>query len=63
MQNTQRTIQEPPEFSREQYEWLERTFPENTKSTDTNTLIRNAGIREVILYIKSKTRLKSTLGV
>ena len=62
MQNTQDTVQQVPEFSREQYDWLEKVFPELTKTTDTNALIKNAGVREVVLYIKSKTRLKSTLG-
>ena len=46
-------------FTREQIEWLERTFPEDPYEEDPEMLIRKAGQRSVLARIKQISRVET----
>lgn len=42
-----------PKFTRQQIEWLDKTFPEPSKEYDPNKLLVRVGQREVVNTIRS----------
>lgn len=49
-----------PKFTRQQIEWLDKTFPEPMKEYNPNTLLVKAGQREVVNTIRAM-QVKSNL--
>lgn len=47
----------PVRFTQDQIEWLERTFPEITATTDKEELLYNAGKRYVLSVIKEHVKV------